>query len=173
MLILGIDPGLSGALCFYDPTHKQILKIYDMPLVTKTLKWPLNAKKPKSTIDAQALLALLKPMAEQLHCAVVERVSAAPGQGTVSMFRFGEGFGLLQGLLAALGVRTHLVRPNVWKPAMGLSGDKSVPLARVRDLFPKEAESLFHLKKHDGRAEATLLALYGTRQFFHPIYELY
>jgi crossover junction endodeoxyribonuclease RuvC len=92
--------------------------------------------------------------------AVIERVSAMPGQGVVSMFNFGRSYGDVRGVIGAMDIPLHFVTPQKWKKHFGLSSDKDECRLRAIRLFPAVAES-FKLKKHDGRAEAALIALYG------------
>jgi len=151
MVIIGIDPGFSGAIAIWRPAIRQ-LYVYDMPIV-------LNAK-GKSEIDMHTLHDLLAPEDDQRHLAVVEQVSAMPGQGVSSMFRFGQGFGIVQMALAAHKIETHYVTPATWKKHFGLNREKGVSRGLAMRRVPSAAD-LFKRVKDDGRAEATLLALYG------------
>lgn len=91
---------------------------------------------------------------------VMEQVGAMPKQGVVSSFSFGQGYGALQGIVGAFGLSVTLVRPQVWKKALGLdsSADKSLVLAR--QLYPDAAHLLKRAKDHN-RAEAICLSHWG------------
>jgi hypothetical protein len=93
--------------------------------------------------------------------AYIEHVAAMGGQGVTSMFRFGQNFGQWQGILGGLRIPTGLVRPQAWKKYHELIGtDKNASLELARELFPDNLAS-FRLKKHDGMAEASLIAKYA------------
>ena len=93
----------------------------------------------------------------------IERVHALPGQGVTSSFSFGLSYGLVRGVLAGHGVPLSLVTPNEWKRLFRLSSDKNESRFMAARLFPTNAAS-FARVKDDGRAEASLLALFGARQ---------
>lgn len=158
--VIGIDPGLSGGLAFYN-TDKLI--VYPTPV--HTLKFTKNGKKStrkEMSLDSvRELLAEYDGVTFQIECAYLEHVTAMPGQGVTGMFRFGQNFGQWQGILAGLGIRTVLVRPQTWKASLGLTRSKSTSLEMARELWPDNAEDSFRLKKHDGMAEAALIAKYG------------
>jgi len=151
MLIYGIDPGYTGAITLYWPSTGDI-EVYDMP----TLMNP----KGKTVLDMHAILQILEPEDDGQRVAYIEQVSAMPGQGVSSMFRFGQQFGALQMALAATKTPTHYVTPAVWKKHFGLSREKGVSRGLAMQRFPAFAET-FKRAKDDGRAEATLIALYG------------
>lgn len=158
-LILGVDPGLRGALALYDPLadgelFDQVAGVWDMPL--------RQSKTHKSILDLPTLALLIKEHAHLIKYAVIEQVSASPGAGVVSMFRFGESLGVVTGMVAAHFIPIIMARPSSWKLAMGLGRDKDESRERVTRLFPSEAHR-FSRKKDDGRAEALLLAVFGSR----------
>ena len=99
----------------------------------------------------------------QIKHAYVERVGAMTGQGVSSVFSFGRSAGVLEGVLAASGVPYTLVTPQTWQKAVGLRGGKDGSRERAMQQFPDQA-SLFARKKDDGRADATLIAIYGMKQ---------
>jgi len=153
-LIAGIDPGLSGAIAFLDPdTHE--IDVYDMPTLTLTR----NGKK-KRTIDLYALGMLMDSKRNDIRFAVVEAPSSRPGEGVTSAFTFGFVCGCAQMAVAANIVPMELVAPATWKRLLRLSDDKDASRALASRLYPKSA-NLWPLVKHDGRAEALLLAHYG------------
>ena len=157
MIFIGIDPGLIGAVAMIDDSP--IVHIWDTPTITVQ-----GAKKKKRHYLMQEMLKIftdlkLKPG----ECtAVIEQVNAMPGQGVTSMFSMGFGLGAWHMLLAALNIPFVQVRPQEWKKAYGLHGkDKNGSIVRAKQLFPT---SDIHLVKHDGRAEALLLAEYLRRR---------
>lgn len=154
-MILGIDPGLSGALAFLDAGR---LEVHDMPTHTLTV----NGKQ-RRRLDLYQLADLFAESAAQCRLAVVEDVHAMPGQGVSSSFSFGFCAGAVQAIVAAYDVPVQLVRPAVWKRAFGLTSDKDASRRRASELLPAFADR-WPLAKHDGRAEAVLLALYGGKQ---------
>lgn len=154
---LGIDPGLSGALAFYNPLDGD-LKVYDMP--THEIK--VSGKK-KRTMDIFGLANILDPMANEIIVAAVEEVGAMPKQGVTSSFNFGFNAGCAQMAVAAYFIPLKTIRPNVWKAAMGITRDKNEARRQASRLLPKHS-NLWPLVKHDGRAEAAMLAYYIAKQ---------
>ena len=148
--IFGIDPGYSGAIAIYWPKTKK-LEMHDMPIM-------LNHA-GKNIIDCHALIDILEPETSDRY-AIIERVGAMPGQGVSSVFRFGEGYGMLQASVAAQKTPVHFVTPAKWKKHFGLNRDKGVSRSKAMERFQNYAQ-LFSRVKDDGRAEAALIALYG------------
>jgi crossover junction endodeoxyribonuclease RuvC len=144
-IILGIDPGISGAVAFYFPMVPSRIAVDDVPVAG-------------GEINGYELARLIRMHRPTL--AVIERVNAMPGQGVSSSFNFGRSYGDVRGVVSACDVPMHFVSPQKWKKHFGLSADKDESRLRAIRMFPNAAES-FKLKKHDGRAEAALLALYG------------
>lgn len=153
MIILGVDPGLGGAICLYHST--EVVEVHDIP----TFALSRNGKN-KREVDAVALANLIGERVAG-H-AFVEKVNAMPGQGSTSMFAFGKSYGVIIGVLAAYGVPMTFVAPRVWKKALGVPADKDGARARASQLMPENAW-LWPLVKHDGRAEAALIAYWGVR----------
>jgi crossover junction endodeoxyribonuclease RuvC len=156
MLVLGIDPGLSGALALYD-SECDLLEVCDVPthLLTR------NGKN-KSEVDVQALVDLVDGMAVNRPRVFIENSTPMPGQGAASIFSFGKTFGLLYGVAAGRKLVIERVAPVKWKNALGVPKDKDGARARASVLLPTHS-ARWPLKKHDGRAEAALIALYGAR----------
>lgn len=152
--ILGVDPGLSGALCVYDPGHKRLVLLKKMPLTT-----PKDGQKVE--INPRGLAYDVIDVADKVRFAVVEAVSARPGQGVTSMFRFGHSLGLIEGILAACAITTVKVPPSSWKMLMHLNQDKKRSQTMASELFPDQKD-IFMRPKGDGLAEAALLAVYGS-----------
>lgn len=144
-IILGIDPGISGAVAFYFPMVPSRIAVFDVPVAGSEINAPELAR----------LIRIHRPT-----LAVIERVSAMPGNGAVSMFNFGRSYGDVRGVIGAMEIPLHLVTPQKWKKHFGLSADKEQSRLRAIRMFPSVADR-FQLKKHDGRAEAALIALYG------------
>jgi len=150
MIVVGVDCGFSGAIAHYC-TRTKDLDVIDMPVI-------LNSK-GKNEIDIHSLLHLLEPEAKD-RMAVVEQVASRPNQSSVATFRFGMGYGALIACVAANKTPMHLVTPQKWKKHFGLTSDKDTSRQLAIQRWPEHYE-LFKLKKHDGRAEAALIALYG------------
>jgi hypothetical protein len=149
---IGIDPGLSGALCVLAPDGA-LVALYDTPVLTLTL-----ARGTKQTYDVPGMCALLQPYAGAGLHVLIEESQAMPGQGVRSMWTTGYGYGLWLGILAALQIPYTPVRPVVWKKAVGLGKDKEQARLRAQQLYP---QADLRRKKDHGRAEALLLAWYG------------
>lgn len=88
---------------------------------------------------------------------IIEVVHSMPGQGVSSTFKFGQAFGQAVSMAQMMNVPTHFVTPQKWKKELGLTKDKELSLEMARALWPKAP---LHLKKHNGRAEAALIAYY-------------
>jgi crossover junction endodeoxyribonuclease RuvC len=155
MIILGIDPGLSGAVVFLDTSTRE-LDIYDMPTVEVTR----NGKK-KRELSAQLLSNIMS--GHQVHGAFLERVNAMAGQGVSSVFSFGRSSGIVEGILAAYDIPTTLVTPQAWQKAMEVRGGKDGSRERAMQLFGAYS-GMFARVKDDGRSDAALIAAYGERQ---------
>lgn len=151
LITIGIDPGLTGAVSviYKDGISDGWAGVFDLPVQRdKSLAW----------IDGLQLARILSPHLTgepSRAVAIVERVSAMPKQGVASSFGFGVNFGSVLGVLQALRVPIELVTPAKWKREMGLGAEKHASLHKARMLFPR---CDLTLKKHDGRAEALLLA---------------
>ena len=149
--ILGIDPGLSGALALYDVDGS--LEVIDIP--TLQLK--------KRVVDEYALARIIDAWSGRVREVWLEQVGTRPGEGAVGAFTFGRGYGVLRGICAANFLPIFDVTPAGWKSAMKVRGDKDESRLRASALFPRHAD-MWALKKHDGRAEAALIALHGFNQ---------
>jgi len=145
--IMGIDPGLSGAISFYFPSHPDRVIAEDMPIAG-------------GEVDATTLAQRIKQLRPDV--AILEVVGAMPKQGVSSTFKFGVSYGAVRGVLAALQIRTVLVSPSVWKKALRLDKDKEKSRALALRTFAATPEH-FARKKDHSRAEAALLAMYGSR----------
>lgn len=151
-MICGIDPGLSGALAFFDADHG-VLDIIDMPVVAIT-----RNGKAKRELNAPMVSALIR--ARKFDRAVLERVGPMKGQGVSSMYQFGRGVGTIEGVLAALQIPVDYVTPQTWQKAVNMRAGKDGARARAAEIFPAYAH-LFARAKDDGRADAALIAWWG------------
>ena len=157
-VVIGIDPGKSGAIAIYRPSIRT-LTIHDAPLLANT--------KGKTETDMHGLFLALRVIDISVM-AVLERASPRPGEGSVGAFSFGRGYGAIQMALAVHGHQVRTVTPSIWKRHFGLIFSKGTPKAQIKaasralaqQRFPELADH-FKRVKDDGRAEASLIALYG------------
>jgi crossover junction endodeoxyribonuclease RuvC len=156
-LILGIDPGAKGALAYYRAADATLVEMFDMP----TYLVRINGSN-KSRIDTHALAGVVREWKDRTAFAVIESVSSLPKQGVASTFAFGQAFMAVEMACAAMEVPYHMVTPAVWKRVMQVTGDKDEARRAASRLIPS-ASKTWPLVKHDGRAEAALLAVYGLR----------
>jgi crossover junction endodeoxyribonuclease RuvC len=154
-MIVGIDPGLSGALFFLDPNCPSSGEAADIPVHLL-----VRGGKTKREIDISGLIRILT--VRRIDHAFVEQVGAMPGQGISGVFAFGKCYGIVLGVLAACSIPMTLVPPLRWKRALAVPKAKDGARARASQLLP-EAAHQWRFKKDHGRAEACLLALYGLR----------
>lgn len=148
---MGIDPGAHGAIACLEGAQ---LVVRDMPTISE-------GAKSRERCDPSAMAALMR--AFQPDHVFVELVHSMPGNGGTAMFTFGTAYGYARGIPAALGFPVTLVSPMAWKQALRVPADKDAARSRASQLMPKHA-GLWPLKKHDGRAEAALIALYGSQR---------
>jgi len=157
MIYIGIDPGLNGAIAVIDPDGK--LHLEDTPVL---LPDPKKGKREYDEAGMRRCLASWFVIDEAK--AVIEKQQAFPGQGVSSTFRTGMGYGIWRGLLAGLQIPYEIVGPRTWKKEMLKDMDqssKASSLLKAKQLFPTADITL---KKHDGRAEALLMAEYLRRR---------
>ena len=164
-LIMGVDPGYTGAITVFDAHLKKIIDIIDIP----TTKYP----KPSSKrgyglkIDAPTLAIALDTYATKTALAVLEEPGAMPKQGLSSTFNFGHTCGLLHGILSGLYIPVMPVKPAIWKAKIGVSYEKKTAISLANKIFPT-SESMWTLKKHHDRAESALLVYYGLNMLGIP-----
>lgn len=158
--VIGVDPGLTGAVAVINTETNDLETVFDMP-VTKM-------KGRKDVIDAYSLNLMLSPFMSRTHFVMIEEVNAMPQQGVVSTFRFGFVTGVVHGIVASYLTEIKTVKPSIWKILMKLSSNKSDSLNSAIQLFPSHAK-LFKRKMDDGRAEASLLAWFGKDRFLGKI----
>jgi crossover junction endodeoxyribonuclease RuvC len=151
---IGIDPGLSGAIAIIST---ESLKIFDMP--TMTVERNGKAKRQVSASELAEMLYLYSGRDCHVY---VEKVSAMAGQGVTSVFSFGRSFGMIEGILAAFKLPVTYVAPATWVKAVGRGQGKDASRARAMEIFPNN-QSDFKRVKDDGRADAALIAYWGSR----------
>jgi hypothetical protein len=152
-VIVGIDPGRTGALAAIDDRGR-LLAVADMP-PKRPDGWWENA-----WVAVGRAVADFPPIADR-PVVFVEQPFAKPRQSITSTAAQFAAYGAILGALGALGLETHTVTPSAWKRAVGVTADKRSSLNLARQLWPADADRWFKLAKHDGRAEAALLALHG------------
>lgn len=154
--IIGIDPGLTGAIAAITPNGS--IELHDCPV------FKVGNKSVYNPVGMAILLRQYQESSPSLLVAV-EKVHSMPGQGVASTFCFGEGYGVWLGILAALNIAHELVTPQAWKKALmnGQIKDKDASRLVAMRLFP-EASNQLQLKKHHGRADALLIAEFLRRK---------
>ena len=153
MIVLGIDPGVMGAIGVLSGSGGYI-DCMDMPTVLANKS---SNRQMVSPIDLANILRAQLTNAQGDIVAITENVNAMPGQGVASMFAFGKSYGILLGVLAALGISVHLVSPAKWKRFYALGAEKDQSRELAQRMWPAAP---LNLKKHHGRAEALMLARY-------------
>ena len=151
MRIIGIDPGLSGAIAVLE--NNKVLNIFDIPVMSE-------GKKNKRQLNSALLVNLLKENInkEEEVAVVVEQVNAMPGQGVTSMFNFGQTFGALKGICAALELPIFFVRPSKWKKHFELiNSSKDASRTKAIEMYPKLSNQLSK-KKDVNKSDAILIA---------------
>lgn len=151
-MIIGIDPGLTGALALLDDDGA-ISDVIDMPISAKT-----NGK--GNQVNASLLAQIMASLSRlPIDVVVIERVHAMPGQGVTSVFGFGRSLGVVEGVAASCSLPVKWVTPQKWKKQFGLIGkDKDASRTLVIEQHPYKAD-LFKRKKDIGRADAVLIGL--------------
>ena len=152
MKIIGIDPGLSGAIAILE--NKKVLKFFDMPVMSE-------GKKNKRQLNSAQLVNILRENINSNNeeiSVVVEQVNAMPGQGVTSMFNFGQTFGAIKGVCAALSLPIYFVRPSKWKKHFELiNSSKDASRTKVIEMYPYLSDQLSK-KKDVNKSDAILIA---------------
>ncbi len=161
MLIIGIDPGISGAMCFFQ--NGEVKDVIDIPSMA-------DGKKNKRQINSQQVFNEISEriinISKKEIIVVIEQVSAMPGQGVTSMFNFGQSFGVLKGVCSAMQLSMYFVRPAKWKKYYGLiKTEKDASRTKVIEIFPYISSKLSK-KKDSNKADAILIA-----NFFNNTYQ--
>ena len=153
MLIIGIDPGLSGSICFLQ--DGKIIDVLDMPTMSEGKK---NKRQVNGSQIYNEILNKIHEVKNQDIRVVIEQVSAMPGQGVTSMFNFGQSFGILKGISSAMQLPTFFVRPAQWKKYFNLiNSKKDASRTRAIEIFPYFSSNLSK-KKDTNKADAILIA---------------
>ncbi len=152
MRIIGIDPGLSGGIAILD--NLKIFDVFDMPIMSE-------GKKSKNQLNSAQLVNIIKKhIVSEDTFVIVEQVSAMPGQGVTSMFNFGQTFGSIKGICAALNLPIFYVRPAKWKKHFELiNSSKDASRTKVIEMYPSISSRLSK-KKDVNKADAILIARY-------------
>ena len=152
MRIIGIDPGLSGGIAILDDL--KIFDMFDMPIMSE-------GKKNKNQLNSAQLVNIIKKhIVLGKTFVIVEQVSAMPGQGVTSMFNFGQTFGSIKGICAALNLPIFYVRPSKWKKHFELiNSSKDASRTKVIEMYPSISSRLSK-KKDVNKADAILIARY-------------
>ena len=162
MLIIGIDPGISGSICFLD--NGKILDVIEMPIMTDGKK---NKKQVNGSQVYNEITKRIKKFEKNQIRVVIEHVSAMPGQGVTSMFNFGQSFGILKGICTAMQLPMYFVRPAKWKKYFNLlNSEKDASRTRAIEIFPYFSSQLSR-KKDSNKADAILIA-----SFYHETYKI-
>ena len=162
MLIIGIDPGISGSICFLD--NGKILDVIEMPIMTDGKK---NKKQVNGSQVYNEITKRIKQFEKNQIRVVIEHVSAMPGQGVTSMFNFGQSFGILKGICTAMQLPMYFVRPTKWKKYFNLlNSEKDASRTRAIEIFPYFSSQLSR-KKESNKADAILIA-----SFYHETYKI-
>ena len=161
MLIIGIDPGLSGSICFFqDGVIKDVL---EMPVMTEGKK---NKKQVNGSQVFNEINERIKKIEKTNIKVVIEQVSAMPGQGVTSMFNFGQSYGILKGICNAMCLSVYYARPAKWKKYFNLlNSEKDASRTRAIEIFPYFSSQLSR-KKDSNKSDAILIA-----SFFYETYK--
>ena len=161
MLIIGIDPGISGAICIFE--DGQVREILEMPTMAEGKK---NKRQVNGPQIYNEIFSRITKFSKKDIFVVIEQVSAMPVQGVTSMFNFGQSFGVLKGICSAMQISMHFVRPTKWKKYFGLiKTEKDKSRTKVIEIFPYISAQLSK-KKDANKADAILLA-----SFFFETYK--
>tara|TARA_B100001741_G_scaffold300733_1_gene288283 strand:- start:302 stop:796 length:495 start_codon:yes stop_codon:yes gene_type:complete len=153
MLIIAIDPGINGAICFFE--DGEVKDVIEMPTMAE-------GKKNKRQVNGRQMFNELTLRIKEYNAkninVIVEQVSAMPGQGVTSMFNFGQSFGVIKGICAAMQLPIFFVRPAKWKKHFGLiNSQKDASRTKAIEMFPK-ISSILSKKKDSNKADAILIA---------------
>ncbi len=161
MLIIGIDPGISGSICFFE--DGKILEVIEMPVMTEGKK---NKKQVNGAQIYNEFSNRINKKKDDEVRVVIEQVSAMPGQGVTSMFNFGQSFGILKGICSAMQLPMFFVRPAKWKKYFNLiNSQKDASRTRAIEIFPYFSTQLSK-KKDSNKADAILIA-----SFYHETHQ--
>ena len=160
MLIIGIDPGVSGSICFFQ--DGVIKDVVEMPIMTDGKK---NKKQVNGSQIFNEISEKIKKIDKKNIKVVIEHVTAMPGQGVTSMFNFGQSFGILKGICSAMQLSVYFVRPSKWKKYFNLiNSEKDASRTRAIEIFPYYSSHLSK-KKDSNKADAILIASFFFETF--------
>ena len=160
MLIISIDPGISGSICFFK--EGKILDVIEMPIMTEGKK---NKKQVNGSQIYNEISKRINTYEKQNIRVIIEQVSAMPGQGVTSMFNFGQSYGILKGICAAMQLPMYFVRPAKWKKYFNLiNSEKDASRTKAIEIFPYFSSNLAK-KKDSNKADAILIASYYYETF--------
>ena len=161
MLIIGIDPGISGSICFFEDG-----KIVDVVIMPTMIEGKKNKRQVNGSQIYNEILKRIIDIDKKNIKVVIEQVSAMPGQGVTSMFNFGQSFGILKGMCSAMQLPMYFVRPAKWKKYFGLiNSEKDASRTRAIEMFPYFSSQLSK-KKDSNKADAILIA-----SFYYETYK--
>jgi len=161
MLIIGIDPGISGSICFFE--GGKIIDVIEMPTMTDGKK---NKRQVNGSQIYNEILKRINKIEKQNIRVIIEQVSAMPGQGVTSMFNFGQSFGILKGICSAMQLPMYFIRPAKWKKYFSLiNSEKDASRTKAIEMFPSFSSQLSK-KKDSNKADAILIA-----SFYHETYK--
>ena len=162
MLIIGIDPGISGSICFLEDGI--IKDVIEMPTMIEGKK---NKKQVNGSQIFNEISLRIKTYEKKNIKVIIEQVSAMPGQGVTSMFNFGQSFGILKGICSAMQLPIYFVRPAKWKKYFNLiNSEKDASRTRAIEIFPYFSSQLSK-KKDSNKADAILIA-----SFYYETYKI-
>ena len=162
MLVIGIDPGISGSICFFQ--DGKIIDVVEMPTMTDGKK---NKKQVNGSQIFNEISERIKKLDKKDIKVVIEQVSAMPGQGVTSMFNFGQSFGILKGICSAMQLPMYFVRPAKWKKYFNLiNSEKDASRTKAIEIFPYFSSQLSK-KKDSNKADAILIA-----SFYYETYKI-
>tara|TARA_B100000900_G_C20162158_1_gene546343 strand:- start:98 stop:592 length:495 start_codon:yes stop_codon:yes gene_type:complete len=155
MLIIGIDPGISGSICFFE--NGRILDVIEMPTMSEGKK---NKKQVNGSQVFNEILSRISRYNKSEIKVIIEHVSAMPGQGVTSMFNFGQSFGIIKGICSAMQLPIFFIRPAKWKKYFNLiNSTKDASRTKAIEIFPYFSSNLSK-KKDSNKADAILIASY-------------
>ena len=155
MLVIVIDPGISGSICFFQ--DGEIKDVVEMPTMIEGKK---NKKQVNGSQIFNEISDKIKNMDKKNIKVVIEHVTAMPGQGVTSMFNFGQSFGILKGICSAMQLSVYFVRPAKWKKYFNLiNSEKDASRTRAIEIFPYYSSNLSR-KNDSNKADAILIASY-------------
>ena len=162
MLIIGIDPGISGSICFFQ--DGKIIDVVEMPTMTEGKK---NKKQVNGSQIFNEISDRIRKLDKKDIKVIIEQVSAMPGQGVTSMFNFGQSFGILKGICSAMQLPMYFVRPAKWKKYFNLiNSEKDASRTKAIEIFPYFSSQLSK-KKDSNKADAILIA-----SFYYETYKI-